>query len=76
MHEACCVAFTSHRLTALIQLSRLSDAGSTAATLGTSDAWKQLGVAAMQQLDVPMAITAYRQVGARLSTQAAVGGHS
>lgn len=51
------------RLAACVKLCRLRDALAVASALGTADAWRQLGLAAMQLLDVGLALAAFRQVG-------------
>eukprot|EP00879_Flechtneria_rotunda_P026426 GHRR01028175.1.p1 GENE.GHRR01028175.1~~GHRR01028175.1.p1 ORF type:complete len:731 (+),score=226.61 GHRR01028175.1:88-2280(+) len=50
------------KLSALLKLNRLQDALPLASALGTLEAWKQLGTAAMQLLDVQLALAAFRQV--------------
>jgi hypothetical protein len=65
-----CKVFCNHaqcRLAAAIKLNRLQEARAAAAALNTSDGWRQLGTAAMQLLDVELALAASRQVGPLLS---------
>lgn len=50
------------RLLACIKLCKLQEALSAASALATADSWKQLGLAAMQLLDVQLAIASFRQV--------------
>lgn len=51
-----------YRLAAAIKLRRLPDALEAARALGTADAWQQVAAVALQQLDVRLAVAAYRQV--------------
>lgn len=50
------------RLAAAIKLARLPEALDAARTLGSADAWRQIAAAALQQLDVRLAMAAFRQV--------------
>lgn len=45
------------------KLLRLEDAWRCALALKSADVWRQLGVAALEALDVDTAVAAYRQVG-------------
>lgn len=40
----------------------MPDALAAARALGNADAWRQVAAAALAQLDVPLAVAAYRQV--------------
>jgi hypothetical protein len=53
---------TRRRLAAAIKLNQLQAATAAARALDTADGWHQLAAAAVQQLDVRLAIAAYRQV--------------
>jgi hypothetical protein len=50
------------RLAAAIKLNRMQEAQAAAAALSTADGWRQLGTAAMQLLDVELAVAAFKQV--------------
>jgi hypothetical protein len=53
------------RLAAAIKLKRLPEALNAARALGSANAWRQIAAAALQQLDVRLAMAAYRQVRMR-----------
>jgi hypothetical protein len=60
--DAVCFACWWCRLTAALKLKRKPDALAAARALGNADAWRQVAAAALEQLDVPLAVAAYRQV--------------
>lgn len=52
-----------HRFAQALKLLRLTDAWHYAQQLKAPESWKALGTAALELLDVDMAIAAYRQLG-------------
>jgi WD repeat-containing protein 19 len=51
------------RFTQQLKLCQLKAAWDCAVVLKTPEAWQQLAVAALEQLDVELAVAAYRQLG-------------
>jgi hypothetical protein len=63
-----------HSFNQLLKLQRLQEAWRCALALKATDAWRQLGAAALEALDTSLAVAAYRRVCAR--RPAAPSGHA
>ena len=61
----------SRRFAAAVKLYKLKDAQECASALRSTETWRALALAALDVLDIDMAVQAYRQVraGARRGTQ-------
>eukprot|EP00727_Mastigamoeba_balamuthi_P013091 m51a1_g8404 putative wd repeat-containing protein 19 isoform x1 (1404) ;mRNA; r:243939-249400 len=52
-----------HQFNQAIKLNRIKDAWALALKLNTSEIWSQIGKEALNQLDIPLAMLAYRNLG-------------